>query len=255
MDGAFQSTYMIPKTIHYCWLSGDPYPELIGKCIQSWMVHLPDYQFVLWDRKKAETIESEWLKQTIALKKYAFAADFIRIYSILHYGGVYLDTDVELVASLNPFLSHNFFIGVEYNNDLEPAVFGAIAGHPLLINLLSYYQNRFFIKSDGSQDNRPLPTIFNEVASLKFGFKPTGKMQHFKNEGIAIYPCDYFSPKNIYFKQIKKTGNTVAIHHFDGSWFHKNGKFVLKRIFHQLLYRLGGKSFHNQFIQIIRRIS
>ena len=133
---------MIPKTIHYCWLSGDVYPDLISKCVQSWRMLLPDYNFVLWDRKKVETIESIWLNQTIASKKYAFATDFIRIYALFHYGGIYFDTDVELIASINPFLKHDFFIGVEYNNDLEPAVIGAVPGHPLLNDLMVYYQNR-----------------------------------------------------------------------------------------------------------------
>ena len=89
---------MIPKIIHYCWLSGDPYPELISKCIQSWKVYLPDYQFVLWDREKADAIDSKWLKEAIESKKYAFAADFIRIYALLKNGGIYLDADVEVVA-------------------------------------------------------------------------------------------------------------------------------------------------------------
>ncbi len=245
---------MIPKTIHYCWLGSDPYPELIRNCIQSWKRYLPDYQFVLWDRMKVETIESEWLKQTIALRKYAFAADFIRIYAVSHYGGVYLDSDVELVASLNPFLNHDFFIGVEYNNDLEPAVFGAISGHLWLTDLLAYYQNRSFIKNDGTLDLKPLPTIFNETAAVRYRLKSNGKMRFINNEGLAIYPCEYFSPKNIYFKKIQKTGHTVAIHHFNGSWYKKTGKTIIKQIFHQLLYKLCGKLFHNQIIQVIRRI-
>jgi hypothetical protein len=243
---------MIPNTIHYCWLSGDVYPDLIKKCIQSWRMYLPDYEFVLWDRTKVETIESIWLNQTIASKKYAFAADFIRIYAISHYGGIYFDTDVELFASINPFLKHKFFIGFEYNNDLDPAIFGAIPDHPLLNDLMSYYQNRSFIKPNGKQDIRPLPTIFNEMAVKRYGFKTNGISSI--NEDFAIYPCDYFSPKNIYFEQINITSKTIAIHHFDGSWVKKNGKYRLKKIFHQLLYRVGGKSFHTKFIQFIRGI-
>lgn len=246
---------MIPKIIHFCWISGDPYPELIAECIQSWKVYLPDYKFVLWDRKKVDTIDSTWLKQTIELKKYAFAADYIRIYAINHYGGIYLDADVELVGSLNPFLYHDFFIGVEYNNDLEPALFGAIAGHPWLADLLDHYKNRSFIKYDGTQDIRPLPSIFNETIAKKYGVKTNGKMKYINNECIAIYPSDFFSPKNIYFKQIKRTSHTVAIHYFFGSWFPRDSKYKLNRIFHQAIYRLCGKSFHNQIIQIIRKIS
>lgn len=245
---------MIPKTIHFCWISGDPYPPFIDKCISTWKVMLPDYKFVLWDRTKVDKIDSIWLNQTIALKKYAFAADFIRIYALSHYGGVYLDADVEVVSSFNLFLNHDLFIGFEYNNDLEPAVFGSIPGHPWLAELLKYYQNRPFIKNDGTYDIRPLPTIFNETAANRFGFKTNGIKQFAINEGIVVYPCDYFSPKNIYFERINTTSNTIAIHHFDGSWVKKNGKYKLKQLFHQLLYRLGGKPFHTQFIKIFRRI-
>ena len=246
---------MIPKIIHYCWLSGDPYPELISKCIQSWNVHLSDYQFILWDKEKADSINSEWLKQAIESKKYAFAADFIRIYALFNYGGIYLDADVEVVASLNPFLNHDFFIGFEFNNDLEPAIFGAVQEHPLLNDLLNYYHNRPFIRKDGSQDIRPLPTIFNEIASLQYSYKANGKFQIIENENIAIYPCEYFSPKNYYFKKIKKTTKTVAIHHFDSSWVKKNRKYWAKRKFHQLIFRLGGKSFHTQVTLIHRKIT
>ena len=245
---------MIPKIIHYCWLSGDPYPELIKKCVDSWKVHLPDYKFELWDLAKVQNIDSEWLRQTIAVKKYAFAADFIRVYALSNFGGIYLDADVELVGSLDPFLENDFFIGYEYNNDLEPAVFGSVAGHQWLSDLLGYYQNRPFIKIDGEQDIRPLPFIFNETGANRFGFTTNGKLQYHTEEGIAIYPCDFFSPKNIYFRHIRQNQNTVAIHHFDSGLVNKNGTYPLKRLFHQFLYRLGGKSFHNQFIQIIRRI-
>ena len=245
---------MIPKTIHFCWISGDPYPPIIDKCISSWKLVLPDYEFVLWDRAKVDLIKSAWLEQTIARKKYAFAADFIRIYALSHFGGIYLDADVELLSTFNPFLNHDMFIGREYNNDLEPAIFGAIAGHPWLTDLLEYYQNRSFLKKDGTQDMRPLPTIFNELASRRFGFKANGEIQLATNDGIAIYPCDYFSPKNIYFKRINKTSNTVAIHYFAGSWLRKNGSYYLKQFFHQMLYLLGGKTFHTGFIQFIRKI-
>jgi hypothetical protein len=212
----------IPKTVHFCWLSNDPYPVLIKNCLASWKKHLPGYEFVHWDLAKAEAIDSLWLKQAIAAKKYAFAADFIRIYTLFHFGGIYLDADVELLGSLDPFLTHKFFIGFEFNDDIEPAIFGSVAGHPLLRDLLAYYHERPFIKSDGNHDIRPLPYIFNEKAG-KFGIVANGQKQVIKEEGIAVYPCEIFSPKNIYFKNIKTTSNTVAIHHFDGAGFEKIG--------------------------------
>jgi len=211
---------------------------------------LPDYQWVLWDKQKIEGIESEWLSQTLATRHYAFATDFLRIYALYNYGGIYLDADVELTGSLDPFLTHQFFIGHEYNNDLEPAVFGAVAGHPLLKELLGYYNQREFIKANKHYDLRPLPLIFNEKAA-KYGFRPNGEAQSLE-EDIQVYPCDYFSPKNLYFKKFKTTSNTVAIHHLDGSWIKKGWKHKSKMLFHQFLFIIGGKRFHSKVVAVIR---
>ena len=93
---------MIPKRIHLCWLSGDPYPAKIGKCLASWKKHLPDYEVVLWDTKRFDLESSPWVKQAFEAKKYAFAADYIRFYALYNYGGIYLDSDVEVLRSFDP---------------------------------------------------------------------------------------------------------------------------------------------------------
>ena len=194
---------MIPKTIHYCWLSGDSFPDLIIRCIASWKEKLPDYEVVLWDINRVEKefqgfrVSEEtnftnldefhegfrvsngnlWLKQSVQAKKYAFAADYIRLFALYHYGGIYLDTDVEIIGSFDPFLAHNVFIGFDADNDLEPAIAGAIPGQFWIKKLLDYYDNRSFIKDNGKFDTRPLPTIFNETANRLFNFKRNGKFQ------------------------------------------------------------------------------
>jgi len=243
---------MIPKLLHYVWISGDPLPELLKKCRLSWEKWLPDYEWVLWDRKKIEGIENNWLAQTLETRNYAFATDFIRIYALYNFGGIYLDADVEVTGSLNPFLKHKFFIGFEYNDDLEPAVFGSVAGHPLLKELLDYYRQRDFIKENKQYDRRPLPLIFNEKAS-QFGFKPNGQLQSLK-EGIQVFPCEYFSPKNLYFKDFKTTGKTVTIHHLVSSWVKKGWRHKSKILFHQFLFIIGGKWLHSKVVAIIRQL-
>jgi mannosyltransferase OCH1-like enzyme len=242
----------IPKKIHYCWLSSDPYPEPIVQCIASWHLALPEYEFVLWDRKKTENITGKWLNQSLAAKKYAFAADFVRIYALFTEGGIYLDSDVEVISTLNPFLKSRFFIGYEYGGDLEPAIFGSEAGHPFLKSLLDYYQDRPFLKSNGTLDTKPLPLIFNDIARKTYGiFTDRGKVVLLQ-DGMTIYPHDFFSPKNYYFSKITTTINTVSIHHLLGSWIEKDPRYLLKRRLHQLLYILGGKSFHNFITKAIR---
>ncbi|MEK7719473.1 MAG: glycosyltransferase [Bacteroidota bacterium] len=241
---------MIPKLLHYVWLSGDPLPELIQKCRLSWEKWLPDYEWILWDRKKIEGIGNNWLAQALETSNYAFATDFIRIYALYNFGGNYLDADVEVTGSLDPFLKHKFFIGFEFNDDLEPAVFGSVAGHPLLKDLLDYYRQRDFIKENKQYDRRPLPLIFNETAS-QFGFRPNGQLQSLK-EGIQVFPCEYFSPKNLYFKNFKTTGKNVAIHHLVSSWVKKGWKHKSIILFHQLIYMIGGKWLHSRVVAIIR---
>ena len=104
---------MIPKVIHFCWLSGETYPELVCKCIKSWELILPDYEIILWDTQKIDIHSNLWLEQSFKKKKYAFAADYIRFYALYYYGGIYLDADVEVLKSFNPLLGEHYFLGEE----------------------------------------------------------------------------------------------------------------------------------------------
>ena len=115
---------MIPKQIHLCWLSGDPYPAKIEKCLASWKKFLPDYEVVLWDTKRFDLDAVPWVKQAFEAKKYAFAADSIRFYALYNYGGIYLDSDVEVLRSFDPLLDLPYFAGAETAGTIEAAVLG-----------------------------------------------------------------------------------------------------------------------------------
>ena len=110
---------MIPKIIHYTWFSNDPFPEMVQQCIQSWHHFMPDYEFVLWDAKRIEQINSKWLKQSTEKKKWAFAADFVRLYAVYTEGGIYLDTDCMVYKSFDPLLANTSFIGKENSIHVE----------------------------------------------------------------------------------------------------------------------------------------
>src|SRR5574344_2105661 len=153
---------MIPKIIHLCWLSGDKYPTKIAKCIASWTKHLPDYEIMLWDTKRFDLNSSNWVKQAFEAKKYAFAADYIWFYALYHYGGIYLDSDVEVLKSFNPLLDLPYFVGAEKAGTPEAAIMGAEKGLPWIRKCLDYYNDRNFIKDDGSYDIRKLPEIMVE---------------------------------------------------------------------------------------------
>ena len=116
---------MIPKIIHYCWLSNDPIPKDLKKYMKSWKEKLYDYEFILWDLIRFDLNRSLWVKQAFEAKKYAFAADYIRLYAVYNYGGIYMDMDVEVIKSFNDLLRNDYILGYEAAKGLEAGVFGA----------------------------------------------------------------------------------------------------------------------------------
>jgi len=198
---------VIPKIIHYCWLSNDPIPEKYQKCMDSWKEKLQGYEFILWNFERFDIDSSLWVKQAFQAKKYAFAADFIRLYAIYNYGGFYLDTDIEIIKSLDDLLDNDIVLGYESDmNGFEAACLGAEKHHPFLKKCLNYYDNRSFIKPNGDYDVRVLPKIIKEIYNENIDL------------GIHIYSPDFFSPKNWYTGMINLTENTYSIHHFESGW-------------------------------------
>lgn len=212
---------MVPKVIHYCWLSGDPYPRLMKQCMKTWKEKLPDYEFVKWDLNRFSLGKSLWVKSAFEAKKYAFAADYIRIYALYHFGGIYLDSDVQVLKSFNELLDLPYFIGQE-NKDgsIEAATMGFEKGHPLLKRLLEYYEGRSFIKDDGTMDMQTVPNIILKHINDSYHYRIINNKKDFdfSQDTICVFPPDYFSPKDCDTKQVSLTNNTYSIHHFDGSW-------------------------------------
>lgn len=139
---------MIPKVIHYCWLSGDDFPPLIKKCINTWKIKLPDYEIICWDKSQFDVNSVLWVKEAYEAKKYAFASDYIRFYVLYNYGGIYLDSDVEVIRSFDNLLNNHSFIGYEnVSGLLEPAVIGAEKGTNWCKSAMEYYKNKSFSES------------------------------------------------------------------------------------------------------------
>jgi mannosyltransferase OCH1-like enzyme len=230
---------LIPKIVHYCWLSGDPYPDLTKKCISSWKEILFDYDIILWDTKRINIKSNLWLRQAYENKKYAFAADYIRFYALYNYGGIYLDADVEVLKSFNSLLYQKYFLGEDDSENIEAAIIGAEKGLDWIKECLDYYENRPFIKANGMFDTRPVPLIVSEIIKTKH---------------LEIKPYYYFSPKNLITgrKDIKK--ETFCIHHFEGKWVKKNFIYILKKNAHKMLYYIFGRNAHNKFVCILRKL-
>lgn len=205
---------MIPKRIHYCWFSGESFPLEIQDCIDSWHRVMPDYELVLWDYDRIQNIHSLWLQQCLKERKWAFASDYIRVYALYHFGGIYLDTDVKVYNSFDPFLTDGMFIGregvlqVDYyggvRNYLTSHCFGAEAGHSFLQLTLDYYNNRHFVTGSPScfsdefrYDMKVMPYIQSRLAE-SFGWNPSitaAEKQILKN-GVVVYPERFFGLKS-----------------------------------------------------------
>ncbi|MBT8377403.1 MAG: glycosyl transferase [Bacteroidia bacterium] len=226
---------MIPKIIHYCWLSGEEIPKDRKKKIESWKQLLPDYEFMLWDTERFDMSTSVWAQQAFENKKYAFASDLIRFHAVYNYGGIYLDTDVEVLKSFNDLLDLPYFVGAQFDNLIEAAVFGSEKGSSWILRCMQHYNNRSFIKDNGNFDTCELPRVMQ--ARLK-GIKDIVILQQsqvkeikylIKNEDcLYLFPFEYFSAKSYITGKITETKNTYTIHYFNSSWLPFSAKLRRK---------------------------
>lgn len=212
---------MIPKIIHYCWLSNDPYPQKIAQCIESWKKKLPDYEFINWNFCKIRKQDYKWVSDAYDNKRYAYAADYLRAYAVYNYGGIYLDTDVEVLKSFDDLLKYPYFMCYEYKkNQIEAATFGAEKGFKLLKDIIDYYDNSSFIKEDGSFNEIVMPIIFKDLINKKYSQISINNPIEIDNhqECICVLPWDYFSPKSASTGVIEISSRTYSVHHFTATW-------------------------------------
>lgn len=203
---------MIPKIIHYCWFSGDPYPDLVKRCLRSWKRMLPDYKLRLWDANSFDFDSIPYVKEGMAANRWAVASDYVRLYALYTEGGIYLDSDVEVFKSFDIFLNNSFFTGTEpyiiedkIYYDLECAIIGSEKRHPFLKEALDFY-NTIHYTPEKHQ------TICITLAQLlmKYGYTSENKLYNLSN-GVTVYPLDHIHNKYSFYNQ-------SAIHWCQGSW-------------------------------------
>lgn len=207
---------MIPKIIHYCWFGGNPLPPLAEKCIASWKKFCPDYEIKEWSESNYDVHKIPYISQAYNAKKYAFVSDYARFDILYEYGGVYFDTDVEVIKPIDELLQKGPFAGIESPGSLAAGLgIASRQREPLYKEILDSYKSEVFIKSNGELD---LTTVVERVSNVfkNHGFKEDNIIQQV--EGITIYPVDFFCPKDYVTGTINITGNTYTIHHYDGSW-------------------------------------
>lgn len=210
---------MVPKKIHYCWLSDDPFPPKIRQCMKTWAKLLPDYELKLWNTHNFDVDSVPFVREAFQKRKWAFAADYIRMYALYHEGGIYLDSDVKILKSFDDMLDNRFFSSLEYHPSqiekdgamfmidnegnrvkegfvsgimIQAAVMGAEPGCRFVKDVLDWYEDRHFIKPDGSLETTVLsPMIYARVAE-NYGFKYKDEDQRL-DDGIMIYRSEIFA--------------------------------------------------------------
>lgn len=216
---------MIPKRIHYCWFGGNPLSELAQRCIASWKKYCPDYEIKLWNEKNFDINSNLFVKQAYENKKYAFVSDYVRLYAMYTEGGIYMDTDVEVVRPLDEFLKHKAFSGFERGLYVPTGIMASEKGFPLFKKLLGYYDDRAFVKDDGSFDMLTNNSIITGILE-NYGFLANDKFQEI--EDFALYPTDYFCPLNGATGRLVQTENTATIHWFSNTWASPRRRFMSK---------------------------
>lgn len=243
---------MIPKILHLCWLSGEAYPEKIAKCINSWKQYLPDYEIKVWDSNAFDINATKWTTQAFNKKKYAFVADYVRFYALYNYGGIYLDSDVEILKSFDDLLEKKFFFGYEYDMVPEAAVIGAEPKLDWIKNCLLYYETHDFIDSKGNMREIVAPLIMKSGFENTYSLKLIDREKVDEIDGGIIFPFDFFSSKNIFSGIVCPSENSYSIHHFNSAWLKKGLKLKIKRNIHLIIIKIFGKRQYNKLIYFLR---
>lgn len=217
---------MIPKKIHYCWFGRGKMPELALKCIESWKKHLPEYEIKEWNEDNFDLNMYPYVREAYDNRKFAFVTDVVRLYALYHEGGIYMDTDVEVLKPLDAFLDCPAFSGFEDDVHVPTGIMASEKGGKWAKENLSYYDGRHFVNEQGELDlTTNVTTITNYM--LPYGLKQNNTLQQFPGL-ITFYPKDYFCPKSYEDGKVYLTDNTCTIHHFAGSWHTSYENFVFE---------------------------
>lgn len=209
-------TPKIPKTIHYCWFGGAPIPDHLQRLMASWKEKCPDYEIVRWDETNYDVTQNLYMKQAYECKKWGFVPDYARLDIIYRYGGIYLDTDIELLQSLTPLLYQDGFCGFDVYRFINLGIgFGAVKGNPVIRTLLKEYDHRTFWKPDGTQD---LTTciMYQYQTFHRLGVTFDGKAKQIS--GMTIYPAAVLGSYDPFTNIISPKPGVVSLHHYDSSW-------------------------------------
>lgn len=249
-DGTVSGASRIPCVIHYIWFGGNPKPDLVVRCIESWRHHMPGWEIVEWNESNYDVSKGPYIAQAHAARMWAFASDYARFDILRSCGGVYLDADVELLRPLpDQVLAHDAFTGMESGGAVSPGlVFGCISSLPLLSEIIKAYETSGF---DLDSPRGP-QTVNRRVTAIleKYGFRQEDVLQTVA--GVTIYPSEYFCGYDQDVHQQRITENTISIHHYAHTWGTRKDR--VRSSVQRLLYRLVGDAGYRRMLAIKRRV-
>lgn len=220
----------IPKIIHMIWFGGKPYTPIVQCCVSSWKKRCPEYKIKVWNEDNFDIKSNMFVKEAYEAKKYAFVSDYVRLYALYHEGGVYIDSDIEVIKNFDNLLKNEHAVTGYSTSMWIPAGFMAAERNNEWIKaLLDYYKDRHFVRSDGSYDQRVNNAIISEISARDYGFRRGDRWLDFGK--VRLYPLEYFTPyrkktfsftnenikKRYQFFKIDKE-NTYCIHYSMASW-------------------------------------
>ncbi len=234
---------MIPKKIHYCWFGRGAKQKLALKCLASWRKFCPDYEIIEWNEDNVNLEEYPYLKWCYENRKWAFLSDFVRLLAVYKHGGIYLDTDVEVIKSFDDLLDCQAFYGFETDDFVNSGhAFGAEAKHSSVLSMIKQYE-QLTANKNGDFELISCPKL-NTEALLPLGLKQNGKYQELI-DGTIIYPAEYFNPYNDPTGILSIADRTYSIHWYSKSWISKTA--VFRSILTRPLHRLFGENFFRKY--------
>ncbi len=230
---------MIPEKIHYCWFGRGAKPKDVQKCIRSWRRFCPDYEIIEWNEDNFDINKNEYTKMCYEEKKFAFLSDYVRLLVVNEHGGIYMDTDVELLKNPDELLKNEAYFGFETDEYVATGLgFGSVAHGEAVEAMVREYD--FLL--DGKNGVVGCPRL-NTQALLKAGLRQNGNRQNVL--GAEIYPTDYFNPYESTTGVLNKTENTVSVHWYSGMWMSKSLR--LRSRITKPLHRIFGVDFFSKF--------
>ena len=215
---------MVVKKIHYCWFGGNPLSNIIKKCIASWKEVCPDYEIVEWNETNFNIHCCRYVEEAYNNKKWAFVSDYARFKILYENGGIYVDTDVELIKSISDL--PETFVGFESDKLVASGLIrGACIGDTICKEMIASYEADRFVLDDGSLNTKTVCVRETEILQ-KYGLELNGKLQTVGK--TTVFPIEYFCPKDFVTGVLNITENTYSIHHYDSSWYSEEDKYTLR---------------------------